>query len=136
MLLFGKTAAVGFEVVGGVAGQWVVFVVVTEIVWEIASGAVVSAGGVGTADRSSAGGEETDEGVNFAASVALEPCAFVAEVLESAGWTGSLHLCNGKELPQASWQGLGMSGGSVVPLQTNLGEPPVWNIVMSIETIL
>lgn len=122
--------------VGGAPGQWVVFVVVTETVWEIASGAVVSAGEVGTADRSSAGGEETDGGVNFAASVALEPCAFVAEVLESAGWTGSLHLCNVKGLPQASWQGLGMSGGSVEPQETNLVEPPVWNIIMITEAIL
>lgn len=120
----------------GAAGQWVVFVVVTETVWEIASGAVVSAGKVGTADRSSAGGEETDGGIKFVASVALEPRVFVVEVLESAGWRGSLHLCNGKGLPQANWQGLGMSGGSVVPQETNLVEPPVWNIVMSTEAIL
>lgn len=111
-------------------------VVATETVWEFASAAAVSAGGVATAERSSAGGGETDGGVNFAASVASEPCAFVVEVLERAGWTGSLHLCNGKGLPQASWQGSGMPGGSVVPLETNLVEPPVWNIVMRTEGIL
>lgn len=98
-------------------------VVVT--VREFASGAAVSAGGVGTADRSSAGGGETDGGVNFAAPVALEPCAFVVVVPGSAGWTGSLHLCNGKALPQAGWQGPGAPGGSLVPLETNQVEPPV-----------
>lgn len=77
-------------------------VVVTGIVSEIASGSAVPAGGAGTVDRSSAGGEETDGGVNFAASVALEPCAFVGVVPEFAGWTGSLHLCTGKGLTQAS----------------------------------
>ena len=100
-------------------------VVETETGWEFASGAVVSAGGVGTADRSSAGGGETDGDVNFAASVALEPCAFVVVVPESAGRTGSLHLCNGKGLPHSRWQGSGVPGGSVVPLETNLVEPPV-----------
>lgn len=79
--------------------------VVTEAASEFASGAGVSAGRVGTADRSCAGGGETDEGVNFAASVALEPGAFVVVVLERAGWTGSLHLCNGKGVPRAKWQG-------------------------------
>lgn len=132
---FGK-AAVGFEVVSGAAGRWEVSVVVTESVWEFASGAAVSAGRVGTADRSPAGAGETDGGVNFAASVALEPCAFVGVVPESAGLTGSLHLCNGKGLPQASWQGAEVPGGSVVPLETNLVEPPVWNIVMSTKIIL
>lgn len=80
---------------------------VTEAALEFASGAGVSAGRVGTADRSCAGGGETDEGVNFAASVALEPGVFVVVVvvLERAGWTGSLHLCNGKGVPQANWQG-------------------------------
>lgn len=93
-------------------------VVVTETSWEFASGVVVSAGGVGTADRSSAGVEETDGGVNSAASVALEPCAFVE------GWPGSLPLGNGKGLPQTSWQGSGMPESSVLPLETNLVEPP------------
>lgn len=80
--------------------------VVTEAALEFASGAGVSAGRVGAADRSCAGGGETDEGVNFAASVALEPGVFVAVVvLERAGWTGSLHRCNGKGVPQANWQG-------------------------------
>lgn len=116
---------------GGAAGQWVVFVVVTETVWEIAA-----AGESGTADRSSAGEEETDGGIKFAASVALEPCVFVVKVLEAAGWIGSLHLCNGKGLPQANWQGFGMSGGSVVPQETNLVEPPVWNIVIITEAML
>lgn len=124
MWAFGKAAAVGFEVVSGAVGQWAVSVVVTETVWEFAYGAAVSAGGVGTADRSSVGGGETGGGVNFAASGALEPCAFVGVVPESAGWTGSLHLCNGRGLPQASWQGSGVPGGSVVPLETNLVEPP------------
>lgn len=40
---------------------------------------------MGTAERSSAGGEETDGGVNFAASVALEPCVFWVLVPGSAG---------------------------------------------------
>lgn len=111
-------------------------VVATETVWEFESGAAVSAGGVGTADRPSAGGVETDGGVNFAASVALEPCASVVVVPESAGWTGSLHLCDGKGLPRASWQGSGVPGGSVVPLETTLVAPSVWNIVMSGRTIL
>lgn len=111
-------------------------VVATETVREFASGAAVSAGGVGTVDRSSVGGGETDGGVNFAASVALEPCAFVVVVQESAGWTGSLHLCNGKGLPQASWQLPGVPGGSLVPLETNLAAPPVWNVVMSTKGIL
>lgn len=133
MWVFGKAAAVGFEVESGAAGQWVVSVVLTETVLEFASGVVGSAGGVGSADRSSAGEGETDGGVNFAASVALEPCAFAVVVLESAGWTDSLHLCNGKGLPQASWQESGMSGGSMVPLETNQVEPPVWNIVMTTE---
>lgn len=110
-------------------------VVATETVWEFASGAVVFAGGVGTADRSSAGGGETDGGVNFAASVALEPCVFVVVFLESARQTGSLHLCNGEGVPQASWQGSGVPGCSVVPLETNLVEPPAWNIVMSNQGI-
>lgn len=50
MWAFGKTVAVGFEVVSGAAGQWAVSVVVTETVWEFASGAAESAGEVGTAD--------------------------------------------------------------------------------------
>lgn len=124
MWAFGKAAAVGFEVVSGAAGRWFVSVVLTETVREFASGAVVAAGGEGTADRSSAGEGETDGGVNFAASVALEPCAFAAVVPESVGWTGSLRLCNGKGLPEASWQESGVPGGSVVPLETNLVEPP------------
>lgn len=110
--------------------------VVNEAVWEFASGAAVSAGGVGTVDRSCAGGGETDGGVNFAASVALEPGVFVVVVPESAGWTCSLHMCNGKVLPQANWQGQGVPGRSVAPLETNLVEPPVWNIVMSTWGIL
>lgn len=77
-------------------------VVVTGTVWQFASGPVVSADRLGTADRSSAGGGETDGGVNFAALVALEPCAFAVVVPESAGWTGFLHLGTGKGLPQAS----------------------------------
>lgn len=125
MWAFGKAAAVGSEVASGEAGRRVASVVATGTVWGFASfGAAVSAGGVGTADRSSAGGGETDEGVNFAASVALEPCAFAAVVPESAGWTGFLHLCTGKGLPRVSWQGLGVPGGSVEPLETNLVEPP------------
>lgn len=99
--------------------------VATETVWEFASGAVVSAGGAEAADSSSAGGGETGEDVNFAASVAPEPCAFVAEVLERAGWKGFLHLGNGKGLPQASWQGSGVPGGSVALLGTNLVEQPI-----------
>lgn len=43
MWAFGKAAAVGFE-----AGRWVVSVTKTETAWEFASGAVVSAGRVGT----------------------------------------------------------------------------------------
>lgn len=78
-------------------------VVGTGTAWGFAFGVAVSAGGLGTADRSSAGGGETDGGVNFAASVALEPCAFVLVALGRAGWTGFLHLCIGKGLPQASW---------------------------------
>lgn len=50
------------------------------MVGDFESEAAASAGEVGTADRSSAGGVGTDEGVNFAASVALEPCAFVEVV--------------------------------------------------------
>lgn len=119
----GKAAVVGFGVVTGAAGGWVVSVVVTDTVREFASGAAGSAGGAGTADNSSAGGGETDGGVNLAASVALEPCVFVVVVPESAGWTGSLHLCNGKGLPQASWQGPRMPGGLLAPLETNLVEP-------------
>lgn len=99
--------------------------VVTETVWEFASGAVVSAGGVEAADSSSAGGGETGGDVNFAASVAPGPCATVEEVLERARWEGFLHLGNGKGLPQASWQGSVMPGGSVVPLGTNLVEQPI-----------
>lgn len=103
MWAFGKAAVVGFEVASGAAGRWVVSVVLTGIVREFASGAVVLAGGVATADRSTAGEGETDGGVNFAASVALEPCVFVVVVPESVGWTGSLRLSNGKGLPEASW---------------------------------
>lgn len=81
MQALGKTAAAGFEVAFGAAEHWVVFVVVTETVWKFASGAAVSVGAVGTADRSSTVGEETDGGVNFAESVALEPCGLVVQVL-------------------------------------------------------
>lgn len=133
MWAFGKAAAVGFEVVSAAAGGRVVSVVVTGTEREFASGAAVSAAGVGTADRSSAGGGGTDGGVNFAASVALEPCEFAAVVPESAGWTGFLRLCIGKGLQQAGWQGSGVPGGSVVPLETNQVEPPAWNIVISRE---
>lgn len=122
MWAFGKAVVVGLEVVA--VGWWVESVTEIGTVWVFAFGAAVSAGGVGTADRSSAGGGETDGGVNFAASVELEPCAFEVVVLESAGWTGFLHLCLGKGLPQASWKRLGGPGGSVVPLETNLVEPP------------
>lgn len=103
MWAFGKAAAVGFEVVSGATGKWVVSVVLTGTVREFASGAVALAAGVVTVDRSSAGEGETDGGVNFAASVALEPCVFAVVVPESVGWTGSLHLCNGKGMPEASW---------------------------------
>ncbi len=107
------------------------FVVTTETGWESASGAVVSAGGVGTADRSSEGGGETAGGVNFAESVALEPCAYVVVVQESVVQTGFLHLCNGKGLPQTSWQRSGVLEGSVVLLGTNLMERPECNTVFS-----
>lgn len=66
----------------------------------------------------------------------LEPCAFAVAVPESAGWTSFLHLCIGEGLPQASMQGSGLPGGSGAPLETNLVEPPVWNIIMNIEGIL
>lgn len=79
-------------------------VVVNGAAWGFASLAAVSAGGVGTADRSRAGGGGADGGVNFAASVALEPGEFVVVVPESARLTGSLHMCNGKVVPQAHWQ--------------------------------
>lgn len=102
-------------------------VIVTGTEWEFASGAVVFAAGVGTADRSSAAGGETDGGVNFAAFVALEPSVFVVvEVVpESAESTGFLQLCNGRGPAQSSWQGWRMPGGSAVPLETNLEEAPL-----------
>lgn len=113
MWAFGKAAAVGFEVAMG----------------EFAPGGVVSAGKLGTADRSSAGQGETDGCVNLAASGALEPCAFVVVVQQAAGWKGYPHLCNEEGLPQASWLELALPGGSVGPLETNLLEPPVRNIM-------
>lgn len=103
-------------------------VIVTGTEWEFASGAVVFAAGVGTADRSSAAGGETDGGVNFAAFVALEPCAFVVVVVvvpESAVSTGFPQLCIGKGPAQSSWQGWRVPGGSAVPLETNLEEAPL-----------
>lgn len=124
MWAFGKAAAVGFEVASGAAGRRAAPAVATETAREFASGAAGSAGGAGTAERSSAGGGATDEGVNFAASAALGPCAFGAVVPGSAGRTGSLHPRNGKGAPRASWRGSGAPGGSVVPLGTNPAEPP------------
>lgn len=121
MWVFGKAAAVDFVVVSGAAGWWAVSVTVT--VWEFASGPVVFAGGEVTADRSSAAGEETVGGVNFAAFVALEPCAFV-EVLRRARWSGFHHLCNERKPPLPRPQGLGVPGGSVVLLETNRVERP------------
>lgn len=119
MWAFGKAAAVGFETASGAAGRRAAPAVATETAWAFASGAAGSAGGAGTAERSSAGGGETDEGVNFAASAALGPCAFGAVVPGSAG-----HPRNGKGAPRASWRGSGAPGGSVVPLETNPAEPP------------
>lgn len=119
MWAFGKAAVVGFE-----AERWVASAIKTETVWEFASGAVVFAGRVRTVSNSSVEGGETDGGVNSAALKVLEPCVFVVVVLESAGWIGFLHLCNGKRLPQSNWQAMGVP----VPLETNLVEPPaqIW----------
>lgn len=80
-------------------------VVVNEAAWGFAFLAAESAGGVGTADRSCAGWRGADGGVNFAASVALEPGEFVVVVPESARLTGSLRMCNGKVVQHANWQG-------------------------------
>lgn len=131
MWAFGKAAAVGFEVESGAAGRWPVSVVVTGTEWESASGAAGSAGGAVTADRPSAAGGETGAGVNFAASPALGLCVFVVVALVpgSAGQTAPLHLGSGAGLPQASWPELGVSGGLVVPLETNPMEPSVWKAV-------
>lgn len=127
---FGKAAAVDFE---GAAVWWLVSVTATGTGWGFASGAGVFAGGAGTADRSSAGGGETDGGANSAAAVALEPCAFVAVVPEVAWWAGPLRLRKEGWAPRSSLQGPQGPGGSVVPLETNLVESPAINVVMNAE---
>lgn len=85
--------------------------------WESASGTGVSAAEEGTADRPAAAWGETGGGVNFAASVALEPGASVVGLLMSSSLAGSLHRCNGKVLPR----------GSEAPSKTNPTEAP-WRI--------
>lgn len=94
----------------------------TETVRGFASGAVLSAGGGGAADRTSAGVGEADGGVNFAAAV--EPCAFVVVVPVSAEWPDPHLLGTEMGVPKAGWKGLGVPGDSVVPLETNQVEPP------------
>lgn len=84
--------AAGFEMEKGIVEIQAVSVIVTGIIGVFASGVVASAGIMGAADKSSVEEGETDGGVNFAASVALEPCASAGLVLESAGQTGCLHL--------------------------------------------
>lgn len=103
----------------------------TEKAREFASGAVISAAEVGTADKTSAGEGETDGGVNFAATVGLDLYVFVVVVPESEGWSSSPLMCNETGLPQAGWQEWGMSGDSLVPPETSQVEPPACNTVMS-----
>lgn len=98
----GEAAEVGFGVLNGTAERGVVSAVGTGSVWRSATGPAVSAAGEGTADSPAAAGGETDEGVNLAASVALEPGASVMVVLKSLMWADSLHRCKGKELPRES----------------------------------
>lgn len=98
----GKAAEVGFGVLNGTAERGVVSAEGNGSVWELASGTAVSAAEEGTADRPAAAGGQTDEGVNLAASVALEPGASVRVVLKSLMWTDSLHSCKGKVLPRGS----------------------------------
>lgn len=119
----GEAAEVGFGVLNGTAERGVASAEGNGSVWESASGPAVSAAGEGTADRPAAAGGETDEGVNLAASVALEPGVSVMVVLRSLMWADSLHRCKGKVLPQ----------GSEVLSKTNLMEAPGNTAVNSCE---
>lgn len=110
----GKEEEVGFVALNGTAGRGVASAEGTGSVWESASGTVESAAGEGTVDRPAAAGGQTDGGVSFAASVALEPSLSVMVVLRSSMWAGSPHRCNGKMLPL----------GSEVPSKTNPMEAP------------
>lgn len=109
-----KKEEVGFGVLNGTPGRGVVSAEGNGSVRESASGPVVCAAGEGTVDRPAAAGEETDGGVSFAASVALEPSSSVMVVRRSSTWAGSLHRCNGKMLPR----------GYEVPSKTNPLEAP------------
>lgn len=93
----GKAAEVGFGVLIGTAERGIVSAEANGSAWEVASGPAVTAAGEGTAARG-----ETDEGVNLAASVALEPGASVMVVLKSLTWADSLHRCKAKVLPRGS----------------------------------
>lgn len=110
----GKVEEVGFVALNGTVEWGVASAEGTGSVWESASGTVVSAAGEGTVDSSAAAGGQTDGGVSFAASVALEPRLSVMVVLRSSMWAGFPHRCNGEMLP---W-------GSEVPLKTNPVEAP------------
>lgn len=86
-----------------------------------ASEGVTAAGTKGAVDRASAGGGQTDGGVDFAVSVALEPCEFAeAGVLERGGLSGFLPLCNERRPPLSNLWGPEAPGGSAVLLETNL----------------
>lgn len=66
------------------------------------SGAAVSVGGVGSADKSFVGGVETDEVVNFAAFLAHESCVFVKVLVPERAWGKGSPLpllCRGEGLP-------------------------------------
>lgn len=114
MWVIGKEEEVGFGALCGTAGRGVASAEGTGSVWESASGTVESAAGEGTVDRPAAAGGQTDGGVSFAASVALEPSLSVMVVLRSSMWAGSPHRCNGKMQPR----------GSEVPSKTNPMEAP------------
>lgn len=86
----------------------------TGAVWGFASGAAESA------DRSRAGGGQTDGGVN---SGAPEPVVSAAQ--RTGGWRGSLRMCTVRARPQAKWQRWREPGRSEAPPETNLLELPV-----------
>lgn len=120
----GKEEKVGFVALNGTVGRGVASAEGTGSVWESASGTVVSAAGEGTVDKPAAAGGQTDGGVSFAASVALEPSLSVMVVLRSSMWEGSPRRCNGKMLPR----------GFEVPSKTNPMEAPRgihWSILVN-----